>query len=277
MSSGSKVELKSSNRSELARSAFQDLNNEESKRVHQFRVKSDETHKSEGKYIKSIVYGGLDGIITIFASVSSVAGASLSGAVVVIVGIANLFADALAMGFGDFLSSTAESEFELMEKKREEWECENYLEGEKDEMVQLYVDKGIPEQDARTVVEIISKNKSAFINIMMIEELGILPPDEDDKPWKAGIITFISFCFFGAIPLLPYLASVNTKQPAGLNTIFLASSVLTGFTLFVLGVITSRVTVEPWWKSGLKTFILGAIASVIAYLIGYALSFATNI
>lgn len=45
MSSGSKVELKSSNRSELARSAFQDLNNEESKRVHQFRVKSDETHK----------------------------------------------------------------------------------------------------------------------------------------------------------------------------------------------------------------------------------------
>lgn len=77
--------------------------------------------KSEGKYIKSIVYGGLDGIITIFASVSSVAGASLSGAVVVIVGIANLFADALAMGFGDFLSSTAESEFELMEKKREEW------------------------------------------------------------------------------------------------------------------------------------------------------------
>lgn len=76
---------------------------------------------SSGKYIKSIVYGGLDGILTTFAVVSSVAGAHLANSVVVIVGIANLFADGIAMGIGDFLSSSAETYFAQMERKREAW------------------------------------------------------------------------------------------------------------------------------------------------------------
>jgi VIT1/CCC1 family predicted Fe2+/Mn2+ transporter len=39
------------------------------------------------------VYGGLDGIVTTFAVVSGVAGAELGVHVVLIMGLANLFAD----------------------------------------------------------------------------------------------------------------------------------------------------------------------------------------
>jgi vacuolar iron transporter family protein len=66
---------------------------------------------SEGKYLKSIVYGGLDGIITTFAIVAGVAGAALSSSVILILGFANLIADGISMAAGDFLSSKAEAEY----------------------------------------------------------------------------------------------------------------------------------------------------------------------
>ena len=55
------------------------------------------------------------------------------------------------MGFGDYLSSKAELAFQLKEKSRETWEYDNYLEGEKKEMVELYVKKGMTEEDATLV------------------------------------------------------------------------------------------------------------------------------
>lgn len=45
-------------------------------------------------------------------------------------------------------------------------------------MVDLYVTKGLNIQDAQKVVSIISKNKKFFVDVMMKEELNLLPPDE---------------------------------------------------------------------------------------------------
>ena len=90
-----------------------------------------EPHSGDsGKYIKSIVYGGLDGIITTFAVVAGVAGAALPGGVVLILGFANLIADGLAMAFGDFLSTKAEDELYQSDRDREEWDFGNHLDGE---------------------------------------------------------------------------------------------------------------------------------------------------
>ncbi len=44
-----------------------------------------------------LVYGANDGILTSFAVVAGVTGGSLSAGIVVIVGLANLFADGLSM------------------------------------------------------------------------------------------------------------------------------------------------------------------------------------
>lgn len=67
-------------------------------------------HPFFSKYIKSIVYGGLDGIITTFAVVSGVIGANLNPSIILILGFANLIADGISMGVGDYLSSKAEQE-----------------------------------------------------------------------------------------------------------------------------------------------------------------------
>jgi len=55
-------------------------------------------------YLRDIVYGANDGIITTFAVVAGVTGGALSPRTIIVVGVANLFADGLSMGVGNYLS-----------------------------------------------------------------------------------------------------------------------------------------------------------------------------
>lgn len=58
-------------------------------------------------YIRELVYGANDGIITTFAVVAGVAGGGLPLYAVLIVGFANLLADGLSMGVGNYLAIRA--------------------------------------------------------------------------------------------------------------------------------------------------------------------------
>ncbi len=72
-------------------------------------------------YVRELVYGANDGIITTFAVVAGVAGGGLSLRVVVIIGTANLFADGLSMAVGNYLSIRShESVLEAQELPEEE-------------------------------------------------------------------------------------------------------------------------------------------------------------
>src|SRR5688572_2000864 len=55
-------------------------------------------------YIRDVVYGANDGLITTFAVVAGVTGGGLSPHTMLIIGAANLFADGLSMGVGNYLS-----------------------------------------------------------------------------------------------------------------------------------------------------------------------------
>ena len=59
-------------------------------------------------YLKDLIYGANDGIITTFAVVSGVAGAALANRIVIILGLANLIADGFSMGASNFLSIRSE-------------------------------------------------------------------------------------------------------------------------------------------------------------------------
>lgn len=53
--------------------------------------------------IGDMVFGAADGVVTTFAVVAGVAGAQLSSTVVIVLGLANLFADGVSMAAGNFL------------------------------------------------------------------------------------------------------------------------------------------------------------------------------
>ncbi len=231
------------------------------------KKKHEETH-GNAKYLKSVVYGGLDGIITTFAVVAGATGASFSTTVLLVLGFANLFADGISMAFGDYLSTKAEREYHGAEREREEWEVDNHLQGEKREMIEIYIGRGLSRGDAERVVDIISKKKKTFVDIMMLEELGIV--EDDESPLNNAVATFVSFAVFGVIPLLTYVLGTFSGFAAANQ--FVMASVLTGLALFTLGALKVQVTRRNILVSGLEMLLLGGIAAAVAYGIGYFLA-----
>lgn len=103
--------------------------------------------------------------------------------------------------------------------------------------------KGIEHDEAVTIVNTLAKNKEVLVDVMMIEELGLMSVDEN--PIKDAIVTFFSFAIFGLMPckliilkikVLPFIIG----SAAGVkDNLFFVSIALTGFFLFVLGVAKS--------------------------------------
>ena len=77
------------------------------------------------EFLREIIYGGNDGIVTTFAVVAGFAGAGAEGAAVVgsvavlLFGLANLLADATAMGLGAYLSIRSQRDVYMAERSRE--------------------------------------------------------------------------------------------------------------------------------------------------------------
>src|SRR3989344_5375647 len=91
-----------------------------------------------GTYIKDIVYGANDGIITTFAVVAGAAGADLSVSVILILGISNLLADGFSMAASNFLGTHSENSLFKKEEQREFEEVETVPEKEKKEIYEIF-------------------------------------------------------------------------------------------------------------------------------------------
>lgn len=67
--------------------------------------------------LREFVYGGMDGAVTTFAIVTGAAGAGFSTKIILILGLANVFADGFSMAVGAYLSEKADKELELKNSK----------------------------------------------------------------------------------------------------------------------------------------------------------------
>ena len=185
-----------------------------------------------------MTFGAMDGILTSFGIVASIYGSDLAANVVILLGFSNVIADGISMGVGDSLSTKAENDQALAERKREMWEFENYREGEITEMIQLYEEKGFKHDDAERIIRIMAqeKYKDFFVDHMMVQELGMEVPDPDDSVLKTGLAMFFSFLLFGSLPLWPYIGFyvAGYKSKGGQFGICVATTVVA---LFILGVL----------------------------------------
>ncbi len=69
-------------------------------------------------------------------------------------------------------------------------------------MYEIYVKKGMDKTDARKICEILERNPKTWVQIMMVEELGLIY--DDSNPVLNAIVTFCSFVLFGTIPIFPF-------------------------------------------------------------------------
>ncbi|HCU47880.1 TPA: hypothetical protein DIC39_02380 [Patescibacteria group bacterium] len=232
---------------------------------HEGKAKEDFHNLFAGEYIGDIVYGANDGIITTFAVVAGVAGAALSPTIVLILGVANLFADGFSMAAGNYLARKSEKEYKKTERQREEWEIDKLPQEEKGEIRDIYQAKGFAGHDLERAVKIITSNRKVWVDEMMIGELKIMD-DDIGHPLKNSLATFCSFAVAGAIPLIPYVLGLQ----GGLA--FKWSVVATAVILFVVGSLRTLITGRRWWLAGLEMLSVGAVAATVAYILGYLLS-----
>ena len=260
-----------------ARDAFKKGDVEAARAEHAKKAPSDHTEKhggAGGDYVKAVTFGGLDGIGTTFAIIAAAAGANEDWKTVLVFGFANVLADGFSMGFGEFVSGSAERDFAIKERAREEWEVENCFDVEVDEMIELYQSKGISKEDATTIVSIISKDPKIFVDFMMVEELELLV-DVDDKwgPLKQGVVMFISFICFGVIPVLAYVGGVGQ----GPDYVFGISIALTGVSLMLLGALKGYLTSLNIFVSAFLMLLNGAISGGVSYGVGVLIDYIVQV
>jgi len=122
-------------------------------------------------YIKDIVYGANDGIITTFAVVAGVAGAGLANSVIIVLGVASLLADGFSMAASNYLGTRSENSLYRKEEKREMDEVENVPEKEKEEIREIFSREGFDKNQANQLTDIVSNNKKFWVDFMMKYEL----------------------------------------------------------------------------------------------------------
>ena len=221
-------------------------------------------------YFDDFIYGSIDGAVTTFAIVAGVMGASLPSVIILILGFANLFADGFSMAAANYQASKARNEFVEMKRKQEEWEIENLEEQERDEIRDIYKEKGFKDKLLEDVVRIITSRRKVWIDTMMKEELGLI---EDGKnPMHSSVSTFVGFNLVGLIPLIPFMIFMIIGIELNSEAfVYSTVSVLAAF--FLVGMIKGKIVKKSMLYSGINTLIIGGIAAVVAYLVGFGLNF----
>lgn len=220
------------------------------------------------KYLEDAVYGASDGIVTTFAVVAGVSGASLSPAIVLILGFANLVADGFSMAVGNYLSRRSEQEFE--EKKRQE--VLNQLDSDpssaKARLEVLCKKKGLGGKILSEAVRKISSDKDVFADTIMLEEYNFTASYK--KPVSSGFATFLAFVVAGFMPLLAYVLAQFI--PSLSDIMFPLAIIATAATLVAVGMLKSGVTGAYWAKESGQMLFIGGAAAAVAYFIGYFIS-----
>ncbi|MBI5392454.1 VIT1/CCC1 transporter family protein [Candidatus Woesearchaeota archaeon] len=222
------------------------------------KIDKSEVHVKSGHYIRDVVFGANDGLVSIVALVTGVAGGVANNKIVLLAGIAGAIAGAISMGLGSYISNKSQIDFFKSEIEKEKRELDEEPEKEMEELKEIYTKKGFKGKDLEKVTKIISSNKRVMLDVMIKEELGL---DVDfNNPAIAGVLSGIFFIFGSLVPVLPFF--FNTSMALTISII----ASLVG--LFILGALKTLVVRQNPFKLGLESVIVGGIAMVITYYIG---------
>ncbi|MGZ5416845.1 MAG: VIT1/CCC1 transporter family protein [Nocardioides sp.] len=214
-----------------------------------------------GGWLRPAVFGASDGLVSNLALIAGVAGgtrAADSPTAVVLAGFAGLAAGAFSMAVGEYTSVASQSEAAAHEVAKERAEILANPEGERHELAEMYVEKGIDQDLAHEVARQIHQDVENAVAVHAREELGV-DPEDLASPMLAAVSSFVAFALGAMVPVLPYLLGADTLLP-GL--------VLTLIALFGAGAMVTSVTTRPWWYGGVRQMLLGGVAAAITYGVG---------
>lgn len=217
--------------------------------------------------ISNIILGISDGMVV---SIAFLTGTALNVAnlrLVIITGVAALISNMVSMFFSGILAKRTEIALFKADYNRELYEIEHEPKEEKQEMIDLYTEKGLGASDARKLVSKITKNKRRWLEDMLLNELHV-HRDSLGSPIQAGATIGVASFIGGFVPLAPYIFV------GGLHTAITISLAISFGSLFAVGAIKGWVTKSSVIVSGCEMLVVGIAASLIVFGIGKVLAFA---
>ena len=222
----------------------------------------EQRQKYGGPLLKDAILGGQDGVVNVLGIVLGVATATNDFRVIMISGIAATFAESVSMGAVLYTSTKAAKEYYYAELERERKEIEAVPEIEREEIKEIFYNKGFRGKQLNEIVKKITSDKDLWLDTMMTEELRLFP-DEYESPIKKGIFVGLAAVVGSVVPLLPFL--VMPIKPAMIASVIVAAAVL-----FAVGVIKAKWFELDWKKSGIEMAVIGTVAALVGYAVGLA-------
>jgi vacuolar iron transporter family protein len=219
-----------------------------------------EQHFSGSATVRDIVIGMADGLTVPFALAAGISGALTSSHIVITAGLAEIAAGSIAMGLGGFLAAKSDAEHYYSERRREEQEIIERPQDESMEIIQIFKQYGVTENDSKPVLESLKKDPKMWRDFMMQFELGLTEPDPK-RAIRSAVTIGSSYIVGGLVPLFPYML-VSTSQKA-----MVWSSIITIIALCIFGAVKGHFTGVKKIKSAMQTTLVGGLAAIVAYSI----------
>jgi vacuolar iron transporter family protein len=209
-------------------------------------------------WLRAAVLGANDGILSTASLISGVAAASSAHSDVLIAGIAGLVAGAMSMAAGEYVSVSSQSDIENAELTRERGELSGDIAGEREELAQIYVKRGVEPDLARKVaLQLMAKDA---LGAHARDELGISEITVA-RPVQAALTSAATFAAGAAMPLLAVIIS-----PAGMIIPIVTTASLV--TLAVLGAVGAQAGGANAWRAAARVVFWGAFAMALTAGIG---------
>lgn len=218
-----------------------------------------ESHRSEHiGWLRAAVLGANDGIVSTASLIVGVAAANSSSQNIFLTGVAGLVAGAMSMAAGEYVSVSSQTDTEKADLAREKKELATNVEGERLELAQIYIGRGLDPALAAKVAEQLMAHDA--IGSHARDELGITETLRA-RPVQAALSSAGAFAVGAALPL--GIALVSPPQ----NLIPFVSVASLAF-LVLLGVLAARVGGANIWKGAGRVALWGALAMLITAGIG---------
>lgn len=216
-------------------------------------------------WLRAAVLGANDGIVSTASLVVGVLAASGVRHDALVAGIAGLVAGAMAMAAGEYVSVSSQADTEKADLAREKRELETDDAGERRELANIYVKRGLDPELAKKVTDQLMAHDALMAHAR--DELG-LSEIHTAQPIQAALASALSFAVGAALPLL-----IVVLAPTGLMIpLVIASSLLF---LGAMGVLAAYLGGANMWVGAFRVTFWGLLAMLATALVGKL--FGTNV
>ncbi|MBT5319705.1 MAG: rubrerythrin family protein [Chloroflexi bacterium] len=212
--------------------------------------------------LRAAVLGINDGLVSNFSLVMGVAGGTDDSNIVLLAGVAGLFAGAFSMGAGEWISMRSQKEMYEHLIRFEERLFDNHPNLAAEQIAEIYEAKGIGKDQASAIAAQLMSDRATALDTLSREKLGV-DPDALGSPWGAAWSSFVAFTAGALFPLVPCIFTGGTEA-----AVF--ASIASSVGLLVVGGAMAAFTGNAILRGGIRMFVIGAIAAAVTFGIGNA-------